>query len=370
MGDPESNQTEEKRIRTERRVLQLRLSNVLQREERRWGSFHRLADRIFQISGVPVDRRKLARIVAGENVTFRVSELAALDAYLALYGEGLAEKPLFEPSGILAAIASGGAIKFLLASDPIQNLRNIDISHWDVRSMIEVMREVQRNGQLQVDVEEVVFRSGDEPAVIDYRRENWYRNLTGQPGAQVCIGSPRVARASEIMLSEMFGVDPFAPQETGEAALPFYFFWPKKQRYFRSSFVDDKPSAVVRLPGGDKAYSRIKAGAMGLRLGEKLLTASSQLEATTSYGIIAAQRRHNGQIRLVLAGLSGPSTLAAARAVGGIAETIPRGEPNQDSPVLWAVVEASIAVDKGLSGERRLVRGQRINYGPKVWPGP
>jgi hypothetical protein len=41
---------------------------------------------------------------------------------------------------------------------------------------------------------------------------------------------------------------------------------------------------------------------------------------------------------------------------------------NQDSPVLWAVVEAAIRADKAHAGKRRPVSSQRILHGPNVWP--
>ena len=343
----------------------LRLIGALHRTQIYWRTPNRLSRQIQEMTGTRIDRHKLKSLLAYENRSLSVDEFAAFDIFLTPFGESLADKPMFEPRGVLPEMARSGGIAFLLASDPIQNLRKIDISHWDVRSMIEVMRPVQDYGPLQIDLDEVVYLSGDEPSGSTYRKEGWYRKLTGQPQSMVSIGSPRVARASEIMLAEMFSIDPFTPQGQDDPDLPFRFFWPKKQSYFPSSFVCEQPE-TSNAPDGKEPRVR---GAMGLRLGERLLTVPPRRDWPTSYGIIAAQRRVSGQIRLVVAGLQGPSTLAAARAVSSLSAAIPDAPRNRDSPVLWAVVEAKIKADKARGGESRLVHGHRIAHGPHIWSG-
>ena len=340
----------------------LRLIGALHRTQIYWQTHSQLSTLISNISGVDINRRRLSRILRYENVRISVEEFAAFDDYLTPLGESLADKPMFEPSGVLAEMARSGGLVCLLASDPIQNLRDLVISHWDVRSMIEVMRAVQEFGRLQLDVDEVVFKSDDEAASIDYHKEAWYRKQEGQLKSVVCIGSPRVARGSEIVLAEMFRVDPFSPQPQDDVDLPFRFFWPKGQHHFPSSFICDETAAAV-----DDADRTSGSGEMGLRFGARRLSVPLHREWPTSYGIIAAQRRDSGQIRLVVAGLSGFSTLAAARAVQDISTAIPDAPPHKDSPVLWAVVEAKIQAGRKRDGDGPLVRSQRIIEGPNIW---
>ena len=307
-----------------------------------------------------IDRHKLERLIAHEDVKLSVSELNALDAFLAPFGEGLAEKPLFEPAGIVAEIARDSELTFLLTSDPAQGMRPTDISTWDFRSTIEVMRAVQGLGRLQVDLEEVEFRKGMKPSAGSYKREAWYQRLAGQSGALVSIGSPRVAWSSEITLSEMFAIAPFSPPGGDGPALPFRFFWPEQHVYFPSSFVSARPACAEDTGDGE--------GMMGLFLGKQLLTAPHRGPTRIDYGIIAAQRRRTGHIRLVIAGLTGAATLAAAQALTSLTERIPDGKDGADSPVLWAAIEADVQSDQEQDGRRRLGDDPRVVRGPEVWP--
>ena len=126
----------------------LRLVDVLRQQRDRLGSFDKLAQAIHTASGVSIDRRKLKNLVGDLDVSLRISELRALDTYLAPLGEGLAAKPVFERSAILAEIAQSLEVAFVLGSLPRRGFRRVDISHWDVRSMIEVLRSLNHYGRI------------------------------------------------------------------------------------------------------------------------------------------------------------------------------------------------------------------------------
>ena len=92
------------------KIVNLRLARVLASEARRLGSFNQLAEEIRNVSGGLIDRRKLKRLTEGVDVSIRLKELVALDAYLGRLGEGLSEKPLFDRPGILEALGHSGEV--------------------------------------------------------------------------------------------------------------------------------------------------------------------------------------------------------------------------------------------------------------------
>ena len=273
---------------------QLRLIEVLRRHKRRLGSFDRLAREISESSGgTMVDRRKLKNLVDGADVSLRVSELRALDAYLAPMGEGLAAKPVFEQSGILAEMARRAAVRFVLGSIPRDRLQRNDISHWDVRSMIEILRDLNHYGRMQVDIEEVIYKSAREMAGADHKDEGWYHQLPRQDRSLVCIGSSRIARATEVVLAEMFEVEPFDAAQPGDRPLPFYFVWPEDRRHFVSRFGLDGASLRKADPQAARAITQGDSNVMALRIGSEALVVRRAGERWLTYGVIAAQRRYN-----------------------------------------------------------------------------
>jgi hypothetical protein len=73
-----------------------------------------------------------------------------------------------------------------------------------------------------------------------------------------------------------------------------------------------------------------------------------------------AQRRKDGQVHIVLAGLSGPATFAAAEAlVSHHAGTLPRALDDGHGLVRWALVEATLE-DRGGDGDTRAVLATRV----------
>jgi hypothetical protein len=351
------------------REQKFRLIEVLRDKREDLGSYDNLSSEIKLASGgVTVDRRKLKNLVSGGNVSLKISELKALDAYLAPLGEGLAAKPIFEQSAILAELAQSVETTFFLGSFPRGKLGRIDISHWDVRSMIEILRSLNHYGQIHIDIEEVIYRPEKKGLAQDINDETWFERLKKGRGSLVCVGSPRVNRATEVVLSEMFGVAPFqAPPVDEEPSLPFKFIWPKDRADFVSHFSLDGSSIEGAYSVFAKEISAGNPDVMGMSVDGCVLPVNRGGEKWLTYGIIAAQRRYTGQVWLALAGLSGTSTFGAAHAAKTIVEALPRAETGKNSAVLWAVVETAVEKDTRLSGDKRIVTSQQIIHGPHFW---
>ena len=344
----------------------LRLMDVLRRHKEHVGSYDGLARKIQDARGTKFDRRKLKDLVEGGDVSLKITELAALDAYLAPFGEGFAANPMFEQSAILAEIVQSMEVTFILGSFPRLTYKRVDISHWDVRSMIEVLRNLNRYGRIRIDIEEVIYRSVAKRRIRAFEDEGWFGISTSERASLVCFGSPRVNRATEVLLAEMFGGAPFVPRTPSDAPLPFGFIWPKDRKNFVSCFELDDPTIARHDPAFARKIAAGDTTTMGLSVGDRLLQVRQGGKRWLSYGIIAAQRRHTGRIWLVLAGVSGASTFGASSAVWTIANAIPSADPGSNSAVLWAVVETTVETDRSLLGDQRIVTAQRIIDGPRV----
>ncbi|MEK7674709.1 MAG: hypothetical protein AAB676_02595 [Verrucomicrobiota bacterium] len=92
--------------------------------------------------------------------------------------------------------------------------------------------------------------------------------------------------------------------------------------------------------------------------------------AWTMYGIIAAQRRAAGNVWLVVSGLAGPATCAAATMVKQITAELP-WSANRPSPVLWVPIKVQIRAGKPkpLDGDIREVGSAEFDGKPRIWPG-
>ena len=84
------------------------------------------------------------------------------------------------------------------------------------------------------------------------------------------------------------------------------------------------------------------------------------------YGqIIRSKRRRTGVVWLAITGLSGPATYAASRVVKTIAEGIPPARAGENSPILWAVVEAQVELES-MPGDPRRVLSQVV-VDQQIW---
>lgn len=121
---------------------------------------------------------------------------------------------------------------------------------------------------------------------------------------------------------------------------------------------------------------------MGLCVDRTVYASRRQGWKWKDYGIIAAQRRSSGQLWLVLCGLSGPTTYAAAKVLKSLADIIPPNPFGEDSKVQWAVVKSVIEekpktrdppsaaepkAEARIPGDTRRVVVQEIVGVPKLW---
>ena len=349
------------------------LSKVLDSEKNRWKSFDKLAQKIREANKEQcgVDRRKLKKIVIGDEVSLTLAELRALDTYLTPLGEGLGDKPLFEKQRILEAFAETGDVTFLLGAmpgKPQEEMRTI-ISHWDVESMAEILRGVYSfRTDIRFDIKDLLLpkKRGDS----GWDSENELGNLLRDDGPSICcIGSPRSCYATEIILAKMFEIDPYI---ASAESLPFYFYWPLKflSKTFSSAFTVDKRRLAcfrtIQCIGEEDMAINV------LDIDQAFVANKTKKTIWEDYGVFVAQRRKTGRIWLVIAGLTGPTTYATAKAVRSTIETAaPARKYDGHSEILWGIISTEIRINTHSSGDKRdIVADPRLRLGPRYWSPP
>jgi len=296
-----------------------------------------------------LDRRKLRRIVEGCAVTLSLEELAALDEFLGPFGEGLGDVPLFSKPAPLRALAASGHVTFLLGAYARKAEQRNDVSAFDVRSMAVLLRGLEKvKPGVGVDIEDVLFdEKVGAPKVLH------------EPQRSVCsIGSPRACAASAAMLTKMFS----GRQVTGTADPPptVRFIWGRRDSDEPSSTFDADIAGLREIDAGlARDLERGRAwGAIQVDRGLFALRYDKQPQ-WPDYGLVALQRREQGRVWMVVAGLSAASTYACAVAVVeasiGSVDEGPRGV----SSVRWAVVEANIT-RSAAPGDPRTVKAQQV----------
>jgi hypothetical protein len=340
-----------------------RLRKVLREQMQGRKNYSRLAKRIKDANegapGQEVDRRKLKRLLEGDDVALSLNELIALDAFLTPLGEGLADKPLFERPATIRSLVDKNQVTIVLGAYARTEDRRNDLSRWDVRSMAHLLSTIETlKPGTHVDIRDVLSE-GRKPEPLPYLAES---------GPSVCcIGSPRASHATEIMLAEMFGVKPFGENQLVRA--PIRFIWSQNiKSRLPSSFrvaSDEIRDADPQL--ADAIDSEKARGT--LQVNEKLYPDWSGTGRTTwrSHGIVAVQARAGGQVWMVCAGVTGPSTYASTVAVAcELTGTVPEARSGH-SPVRWDIVECTVETDPELNGDKRVVTSRRVvNQG--CWP--
>ena len=321
-----------------------------------------------------VDRRKLRKIVdtgpEGTDLCLSLEELHALSIYLERFNEGLANNPIFERVQVLQHLAERGNIEFLVASRPQEEF--VDLSHWDVKSLAVIQRAMnQISRSCRFDLHDVLLRSDVPEARAELVTPRLQRIL-GEAGASlVCIGSPRASHAAEAMLATMLGYEPFV-SPGGDSPPPFLFAWsvqPEDGHRLPSCVAIRGNELRNRAP---EVAAKVGHGeARALLIGQKHYISEFPCEqATQAYGIVAVQQRPQGQLWMVVAGLSGIGTFATAHAVARIPDILPRTPLGQASPVLWAAIEADVVLDQQRDSIRvpRLIpnRAIRVIHGPAL----
>jgi hypothetical protein len=355
----------------------LRLQILVAREIRRVGTANRLARLINEANAqagtnLNVDPRTLVKIwkIPG-SVGLTLDLLAALNEYFKLFGEGLDKLPILATRGLLEPLSDAERLVFMLGAKARPAERRVDLSRWDAWALAELVQDASRFEQRPViDIEDVLWRSPVDPYAI--KLEKWYSLLETERTSVISIGSPMAALSTEVMLARMFSVAPFVPPSfSTKSPLPFYFVWvPKIARRLRSAFGLTWRTLTPDFKQLAQAVKKNLTSAFILN--GVAYAVPIKAESWTMYGVIAAQRRANGSVWLVVSGLAGPATLAAARLVKRINVELPVAN-NQDSAVLWMPVKATIKTGRPssvVSGDlRELVEAELVGQ-PNFWPKP
>jgi hypothetical protein len=313
----------------------------------------------------PLDRRKLKRILDGApNLTLSVTELEALDAYLSASNEGLAEKPLFRRDGILQTLAQPRVVFYVGTRSQQKPRRRHYMSVWDMRAYSAVQDGVSGLRPNTRSMLKDVVQVSPSSRILRKQLED-----LGPETAVCSIGAPRSCLMSEVMLTEMFGIgnEAFSSPAQSSRAVPFYFVWPP-QRGVQSRFALDWHQLTDRELG--REVKNEDSWAFVLLSGRECeeLALHWQDNPLRDYGVIVAQRRPRNQTWLVVAGLSGPGTCAAAQAL--VKDVRSRRASVPEAPhVLYAVVEADVTVagDAKVPGDRRALTQLNLIVEPEVW---
>ncbi len=353
----------------------LRLQLLVAREVKRLGSATRLAQLVNEAnaqagSKLAVDRRTLLKIrdMPGK-VSLTLNLLTALNEYFKQLGEGLHKLPILATRGLVEPLFDAERLVFMLGAKPRPAERRVDLSRWDALALAELVKEASRFDRRQeFDIEDILWRNPVDPSAI--KSEKWYSLLEMERTSVISIGSPLAALSSEVMLARMFNVAPFErPRFSTKLPLPFYFVWvPQAARSFRSAFGLTWQELMPEFKPLAGAVKQNRAAAFILN--GVAHAAPTEGKSWTMYGIIAAQRRACGSVWLVVSGLAGPATLAAARLVKRLDAELPVTD-NQNSRVLWMPVKATIRTSRPssvASGDLREIVDAELVGEPNFWP--
>lgn len=273
-----------------------------------------------------INREKLTDLLAGKDVTLSLTELANMDKYLSKH-----MCPVLACANLIQNLASPGRIHFDIgvhprAQDP-DHRATTDISHWDVQAMNQIVNSVNRAGN-SCHFELHTGFPGFAPTLPMKDRE----------GSLVVIGSPRSCGSSFQALRDLFP----------EGAPPFRFFWPDTPTEDRFCTTTDDIDA--------KPYPKHagRMGPTGILIGNTTFRESPVPGQRFTYAVIAVRLRQDGPgAILLLAGLTGPGSFAAAKAAFS-ESAILNYRLNQDAPAAWWAIEAKVNEDTAISvGDNR-----------------
>jgi len=334
---------------------QLRLEHLLRKH------FHRLGDSFLALEkaiteahmraeGIdprtkitaPVGRRKLRRILergTSTDVSFRISELEAIDDFLNEHHEGLAFVPLFERPTLLPALVAQKHVNFLVGAREIHG--NLSVSHFDMKAYADAGRDLNRAGLgVTWELDVVLQRSTREDA-ISLRDEHW-QSIVANARAVVAIASPLSNHATDLLLARMFGCQAFQAPSSQRPR-------PELAMVLTEPTLSETFSSFVEPPA--KNVSQIRDRRWALRVGNDLFVAEDEEKVRSkTYGVIVAQRRANGSVWIVAAGLHGAGTHAAALALPDAEISLVSGRPGENGPVHVSVVEALVSCTKSARG--------------------
>jgi hypothetical protein len=284
----------------------------------------------------------------------------------------LTSESLFVRENILQSLAAAAKpVCFLLGSRPSED-HGLNLSHWDVKALAEVLRGVNNFApNVSVDIRDVLLRDTDKQARESIRKRSWAHLLDDGGPSLVFLGSSRASHATEAALARMTGVKPYRDRPKDKERLPFHFVWPAGIDHgFPSCFR--YTAAEVEAFDPESAREVAEEGVSGLEIDREVhIDRLRKGGDTITYGICAAQRRPGGQIWLVLAGVTGAATFAAAELTHSLPLGLPRVQAGQVSDVSWAAVQAFVQMDDTrLPDKAQVVLDRQPLGGPRTWEVP
>jgi len=356
-------------------MAKLRLAKILEEHKRRCGSLARLSDEITEANDGQrsIEKRKLNSIIKSKAKSLTLADIEALDVFLTRFGQSLARLPLLDTNGIVQALVEKGKVDIFVPTRVLE--RRDYTSVWDVRALSGIVESINRRWPTtRIGLQEEAERS----AACAPPDEDWAKLVDDLEASCCCLGSPLVFGLAEYMLAEMFGVQPFVPLPKIHPKLPFHFVWyadpDKSKRKNRQSHfaltAKDLTAGELTLPAADLPQAISERKAQAFLVGETIYPVQLDQPKRKDYGVVVAQRRERGQIWVVIAGLSGPGTYAAARLLDELTVTLPGSELGEVAPPVFAVVESAVRMNSSkTSGDVREVVDQRILVEPQVWKG-
>lgn len=316
-----------------------------------------------------IDRRKLKKIVERDpGLVLSMSELHFLDRYLEPLGLGLAYISIFDRPNVLESIADADyPVTFVLGSKPSDDY-GLHLSHWDVMALAEIQRGVNRfSPGVLFDIRDVLLHGDVKNARRSVHHGRWVKLLDEDGPSLVCLGSGRANHAAEAILCKMCGVETFDAKASAKVGLPFHFVWPEERDHNFPSAFNRSPSDAGLTRSEERS---VKGGASALATAKgNFVDTLNRSHRGVCFGVCAAQRRSNGQIWVVFAGVSGAATHATALLAGRLAFNLRSKPTGENSPVLWAVVAASLSRDqRRAAGNFLIVTDPQVVSGPYEWP--
>jgi hypothetical protein len=288
-----------------------------------------------------VNRRLLQKLRDGvPQVGVTLETSVALDTYFRSIGKVTMEIPWLVYPAAIDTLVRTPRVHFLYGAKPRPKERRIDVSCWDLDAGAHLLTAASRaSARCEFAIAHVLWHN--DAGLRTVQAEPWHHLLEQDQEGVVSIGSPLASLSTEVMLARMFGAVPFqTPGVEAARQLPFWYCWaPVIAGRFRSAFALTSAELQAFDPG---IAARVRANqSHAFCLEGKIHEVPRTGKTWKMHGILAAQRRPAGNLWLVVAGLAGPATCAAAKLAPDLQAVLPWQE-GQASSVLWAPVLAHI----------------------------
>lgn len=307
-----------------------------------------------------IDRRKLQRLANGDKrVNLSIDELTALQVFFLGKGVSCSENLLFtQPVSLFDMLEGEVELTIFIPTYYVKEKQIESASRWDVRALECILRAPSvRNTQINL---EDVYHYSTALDGKELRRaleeERWRVSLQGDH-ALLTIGSPFSNYSTELLLCQLLGITtPFEELSAyTEPHLPFYFFWPRKQRTSSSCFSIEKEQ-VRELCNVN--INKIGEEDRGVVLNKKFYIAKRKGE---SFNLIAAQYQENGHLAVVMSAIYAPGSYGIAQfmAQSCIQTLLPEFRPKEPRPLLIILVRTVIDVRDDKSGKHSVINVYR-----------